>query len=387
MERLVRTALQPTGEPLIAIDGPPGVGKTTHIIERTSKWTERGAVVTFTNSAADILRARATGLGTFEAGTIYSLSWPAVKRTVRVTQGRGHKSTSPWHVRTIKSTWDTALDEYTDAAPSKQGRSHYTAAAETLHAWDGKGQPPFALADFKPIGPLKFILPLARWIAAGSPILPEESYGNLLIDEAQDMSALELRATLGLLAEGASATAYLDPGQAIFAGSKGIGDALPPAWVWAREQWRLNGGFRIGQPATDLATRVLSPYYSRPAKSFTKPGRTTNVLEWTGDKPKVGLVLGYSRASVANQFKDWDLANAAVIPSITDADAEIVMSTIHSAKGAEANDVYLLPWSRQALERLEKRSPDELRLLYVALTRARYNLHVPWQILSRIKYL
>jgi len=95
-------------------------------------------------------------------------------------------------------------------------------------------------------------------------------------------------------------------------------------------------------------------------------------------------VLGYSRAVIAKTFETWDLENTGIVPGQGDPEKTLVLSTIHSAKGAEAKDIYLLPWSKMALQRLENRDPRELRTLYVALTRAKENLYIPWNLKARI---
>jgi DNA helicase-2/ATP-dependent DNA helicase PcrA len=55
----------------------------------------------------------------------------------------------------------------------------------------------------------------------------------------------------------------------------------------------------------------------------------------------------------------------------------ILLSTIHGAKGGEADKVLVLPdLTKAALDQSDK-SPDELhRLFYVATTRAKKELHV-----------
>ena len=55
---------------IIAVDGPPGTGKTRTIIEQAAEWEGRCAVVTYTNDAAGVLRKRAPDL---HSGTVYSL--------------------------------------------------------------------------------------------------------------------------------------------------------------------------------------------------------------------------------------------------------------------------------------------------------------------------
>ena len=55
----------------------------------------------------------------------------------------------------------------------------------------------------------------------------------------------------------------------------------------------------------------------------------------------------------------------------------IIMSTIHGAKGGEADNVLLLPDITKSSVDQNDREPDELhRLFYVAVTRAKENLHI-----------
>ena len=55
----------------------------------------------------------------------------------------------------------------------------------------------------------------------------------------------------------------------------------------------------------------------------------------------------------------------------------ITMSTIHGAKGGEADNVLLLPDITKSSVDQNDREPDELhRLFYVAVTRAKENLHI-----------
>ena len=368
---------------LQAIDGPPGVGKTTKILDEIKAFSGKSAVITYTTAAAEVAKERLQDPDV-ATGTIYKLSWQPVKRSTGAVQGRGPKAGTPWRSRKVSSSWDPVLDEYQEAAPSLKPQTEERALAIELHKATGSLDP-FQLKGNRE---LKYVLPLAKWVRQNCPANEEEKYDRIFIDEAQDMSKLELEATRGLLREGGKIRAFMDPGQAIFASQKGIEDQLAPAWTLAEEQWRLQGGFRVGDPIASLASSVLESYFSRPAESFAKEGET--VLEnWDpyGGPPPRGLVLGYSRANIARWFKDWDLEETGIVPIQGNADHRIVMSTIHSAKGAEAEDVYLLPWGRNALDRLECRSPGELRLLYVALTRASKTLFLPDNLHMRVPYL
>lgn len=367
---------------LIAIDGPPGTGKTTTIIRDAGKWSSRSAVVTYTRDAAGVLEQRAPGI---QSGTIYSLTWPYVRAyTKGVT--RGFRSAGGYRERRVAHLMDPALEQYVQDAPSRQKQTLDKDLALVLHAWDGDGKPPFDLDDASPKGELRYLLPLARWVADGCPMPEEQKLETIAIDEAQDMSALEIRGALGLLQEGGMAYAYGDPGQAIFAHSKGVAHgAIPPAFVDADEVRLLDKGWRVGDPVASMAAAVLRSYWSRPASAFAAEHKTI-VMPWDEySRPNRGLVLGYSRTVVAKAFRSWGLTQTAIVPSVAKSASEAVLCTGHAAKGAEADDVYLLPWTRPGMDKLRTRNPDAIRLLYVMMTRARRRLHVPRPIMAEVR--
>ena len=367
---------------LKTIDGPPGTGKTRRIIETAKTWDKDSAVLTYTNDASAVVRSRASHL---TSGTIYSLSWPHVSPFAKGTKMMGSTVNSSYGQRKIHHLFDPALTQYEMDAPSNLPVQREDMLGRNLHAWSA-GDPPFDLWSETPKGPLKYTLPLARWVEAGCPLVEgEPTFKHIAIDEAQDMSWLELRACMGLLREDGDATAYGDPGQSIFARSKGmLGGALPPVWTSAAEKEVMEKGYRVGDPVASVASRVLSSYYKRPSSTFRAEHRT-DILTWNHNlKPFRGLVLGYSRRAVAKAFRNWNLARTGIVPTVANADKELVLATGHAAKGAEADDVYLLPWSRQAIRRLEERDTETIRLLYVMLTRARKRLHIPITLKARL---
>ena len=223
------------------------------------------------------------------------------------------------------------------------------------------------------------------WLEAGAPVPEDEQFDKLLIDESQDMSWVELRAAMALVRDGGEVWAFGDPGQAIFGNAKGMqGSALPPIWICADEHTILNKGYRVGDPVASVAANVLRSWYDRPASMF-KAEHITEITSWDASiPPRIGLVLGYSRNGVAKAFKAWGLRSTGGVPKVAEADRELVLSTGHAAKRAEANDVYLLPWSREAMSRFTLRDPATIRLLYVMLTRARKRIHIPRQLKARL---
>jgi len=367
---------------LTAFDGPPGTGKTRRIVQEASEMSKdkRIAVVTYTKDAAAIVRQRAPNI---VSGTVYSLTWPYVKDYAKTKTGVARHAAS-YQQRKIHHLFDPALEQYKADAPSSKPPHRLDEFARRLHGWS-KGNPPFKLDEHKAEAQLKFLLPMARWLEVGAPVPEEELFDMLMIDESQDMSWVELRAALSLVHAGGEVWAFGDPGQAVFGTPKGMtGNKLPPVWERADTHTVMSKGYRVGNPVAGVAAKALKSWYDRPAHTFAA-GHSTRLHVWDcAHAPRVGLVMGYSRASVAKAFVNWGLRQTGVVPKVAEADKELVLSTGHAAKGAEADDVYLLPWSRVAMERLQQKDPATLRLLYVMLTRGRKRVHVPRTLRARL---
>ena len=265
--------------------------------------------------------------------------------------------------------------DFVESSPSRKAYSPYEEAARRVHSWDGEGSPLVDIHHIQPKQGLKHILPVARWIMAGGQC--RKPYDLVIIDEGQDMSPLEIEACLHMVASDGAAYAFLDPGQAIFGSSKWAHAGLPPAWTIAGEQWQIQGGFRVGEPLASIAASVLKPVFDRDAAVFRKPGAVTEYLEWDGEVPARGLILGLSRSMVTNYaLAHGNSPTFALTAGAGSPDTEAVFSVVHAAKGFEADEVYLLDWPITWLERIARKDPAALQILYVALTRARKAVHV-----------
>jgi hypothetical protein len=267
------------------------------------------------------------------------------------------------------------IPAFTQSAPGNRRFSPYEREAQRLHAWDGTGDPLVNIDRIQPKQGLKYILPVARWVREGCKI--KDPYDLIIMDETQDMSPLEIIACLGLLTPEGRAIAFLDPGQAIFGNSKWAHAGLPPAWTMASEQFQIRGGFRVGDPLASIAASVLRPVFDRDAAVFCKDKGTTAYQEWDGTCPARGLVLGMSRSAITtyavenNASPTFALTAGAGRPEV-----EPVFSVIHSAKGFEAPEVYLLEWSLDWLDKIHTKDPAALQILYVGLTRGVDAVHV-----------
>ena len=377
---------------LTTIDGGPGTGKSTTIINNCKTiWKgKRVVVVTYTNSAADVLRLRAPWV---TSGTVYSLLWPFVGPVIPPAYRRKKhqkKAKSGYQVRSIENSRDQELNKYGKDAPSNQAKSPDFIAADMLHAWNGS--PDYVPIDLETVTPdneLQYILPIAYWLSIGGPMHESQKYDIVVIDEAQDMSALEVSAALLLLKEDGQAYAYGDPGQAIFSESKGLEiGGIPYAWEACSSHQALSQGYRCGPEVAEPASAVLSDYYQLGAHLFTAD-HSSGIHRWNpsdrGNRPKTGMVLCHSRRNVVNTFHAWGLNGTPIVPGIADPNKQLIICTGHAAKGAEADDVYVTPWARPATERLYAGDPSMVKLLYVMMTRARYRLHLPGSLAAFVE--
>ena len=79
---------------------------------------------------------------------------------------------------------------------------------------------------------------------------------------------------------------------------------------------------------------------------------------------------------VGNRDKEF-LRAVELRGALAEKDPKINLSTIHGAKGGEADNVMLMTdISRKAYEAMEKDSDDECRVFYVGVTRAKRALHI-----------
>ena len=216
------------------------------------------------------------------------------------------------------------------------------------------------------------------WTAADLVLLDEaegvadgvrHTYGHIVVDEAQDLTAMELRA-LARRCPRRSMTVLGDLAQATRAGAQRSWDDVLEhlGSPEGAEVTELDLGYRVPAPIIDFANRLLPEAAPgvRPARSVRETGDAPELVPVEGD------VDDTVRQIVATLAARWSSVGV-VVPDgveVTVASGGVVTVVVPAdAKGLEFDAVVVVEPAR-----FVPASGDEhragLRLLYVALTRA-----------------
>lgn len=302
--------------------GPPGTGKTTYLVERLRDAVSRVGgghvrVVAFSRAAALEMGARALGGANLEIprgniGTLHAAMWshlgrPPLAETRRVADD-WNRSMARDQSEVVGGdqaapSEDVELDLRVDLLPESSGDPKKLEAASLLRArlcpvedW------PEDVRDFyerwtawkESQGVLDFTDLIERGLelehAPGRPLI-------LFVDEAQDLSALELRVVRRW---GESAQTFVlagDDDQTIYTWRGASADAL--ASPLPREQMRILGkSYRLPAPILDASVRYVSRLSRRVDKQFAPSGHDGEVrsenASWSEPEAVAEIVSRYS---------------------------------------------------------------------------------------------
>jgi DNA helicase IV len=213
---------------------------------------------------------------------------------------------------------------------------------------------------------------------------PPRTYGHVVVDEAQDHSAMELRA-LGRRTPDRSMTILGDLAQATANGAQAAwADALAVLEAPRARVAELELGYRVPAPVLDFANRLLPVAAPgvRPSRSVRTAGDPPDVVACADGDDVAGAVVAAVTAAREQERSVGIVAPPAVFEPVADAleAAGIAFADGRSATGLDDGVTIVLPEAAKGLEfdavvvvepqAIAAVGAHGLRLLYIALTRA-----------------
>jgi superfamily I DNA/RNA helicase len=202
----------------------------------------------------------------------------------------------------------------------------------------------------------------------------------LIIDEAQDLSSLQWT-IINKLSEKVKGELYVagDDDQAIY---EWAGADVHQFQSFPGDREVLGQSYRLPRTIRDIGNQIISEVGSRHPKEF-RPRAEDGTVNWIVDEEEVDLSTGTWLLLGRNDYHLRRYKQLCETWQITPG-KRVRVSTIHGAKGAEADNVLLTTdCSRRVWEGLAENPDPELRVWYVAVTRAKQNLFI---LRPRTKY-
>ena len=266
-----QAALTAGPAPVLVLAGP-GAGKTRVLVGRLQWLAEQGEnmgrvlAVTFTRRAANELRERLAGVFTANHGaapqcdTLHGMAWAALRAASGdnpplllgddAARNLFRLSNPGLEAREARNLWDRlALAREGASLAHEPAQSPLAQAAANYTARKNAGQRYVDYADL-----------LDWWLAHASTLPQGERPTHVLVDEVQDLSAVQLAIVRALLpVDGSGFFGIGDPDQAIY-GFRGVTGqsetSLRACWP-GLEVYRLGQSYRSSQSVLDMARSLL----------------------------------------------------------------------------------------------------------------------------------
>lgn len=210
-----------------------------------------------------------------------------------------------------------------------------------------------------------------------APAHKNPGFSHVLVDEAQDLSSLQLTMVRWLCATAKSCWFVGDDDQSIYAFRGAAGGTLAELVASARHVVTLGQNWRSGRSIVELGNKVLA---SRPEGSgdfLREPARREAGAVALLPFERVADEVAAARAAVDRN--EVQVVLGRTHRSLEPFEAQgLKVATVHETKGLEWPGVWLQGVSAGKFPLSHADLEEERRLLYVAVTRARDRLFVSW---------
>jgi superfamily I DNA/RNA helicase len=379
------------------IIGPPGTGKTTRLLSIIDELISRGyqphdiAFLTFSRKAASEAKTRSVanrGFGPKELKfyrTIHSLAYGELGiRKEMIIQRSDYAELGEQlglHVKGFNTIEDGLIS---GMAPGDKlfflenlSRITKNTLARTFELFaddtDSYDEFLYVAERYRKFKQDKGIMDFTDLLERYLKMRRLPSFKCLIVDEAQDLSKLQWEIINKLATNMDVSYAAGDDDQAIY---KWAGADVGSFIRHAQGGEVLMQSYRLPRAIHDFGGEICSRISERTKKEFL-PRDEDGSVEWINGLDNIDmsegtwLLLGRNDYIVRAQKEFLELQFGNKVPR------RIVVSTIHGAKGAEADNVVLsLDMSRKSYEGMLLDEDSELRVWYVGVTRAKKNLYI-----------
>ena len=195
---------------------------------------------------------------------------------------------------------------------------------------------------------------------------------SLIIDEAQDLSSLQWTIINKLATRTEVIYVAGDDDQAIY---EWAGADVGQFQRFPGDHEILKQSYRLPREVSLLGNSVVSKIHKRTNKQYKDTGRQ-GAVNWILDEEEVDLSIGSWLLLGRNDYHLRRYKTLCEMWSITPG-KRVRISTIHGAKGAEADNVLLTTdMSRRCWENMIEDPDPELRVWYVGITRTRNEINL-----------
>ena len=373
--------------------GPPGTGKTTHLMSLIDKHLEAGVLpsqiglLTFTRKASSEAKSRAHEKFGFVPTdipywrTIHSLAFQQLKMSkVEMVQKPDFKELG--EMIGIQISGMSVLEDELVFGMAPGDRYFFMENLSRVRkipieqVWEEFDDDDLNWQDMKEVCRSYHLFKEHRGLSDFTDLLTNLTDDRLpelevlLVDEAQDLSLLQWDIIKRMAKKARHTYVAGDDDQAIY---KWAG-ADSTTFTSIKGTYKiLRQSYRLSQRVQELGQSIITRVQNRKRKTF-RPTSHTGEICYASHEEDVDLSTGSWILLGRNQYQ---LGSLRRLREEYDNSSRIKVSTIHGIKGGEADHVLLLTdIARRTYDRMEENPDDEHRVFYVAITRARESVHI-----------
>jgi len=364
-------------EPRIVVHAGAGTGKTTTLVERIAWLLRRGVqprdllVCTFTRNAAEEMTRRVQSIYRTElpyCATIHALALKLLGGTQELARRGVQLLSDEEYLLEAARMAEYAPESLEHLSPAElllqvqrahEEQSYSPDLAELAERWDER---------LRGIGRWDFGMLLTETLREP----PRRRFRHLLVDEAQDLSALQLNWLAHHQASGASLYLVGDENQSLYSFRGSLPGVLADQVAAGAKLYSITENFRCARSVLEHANNVIA-FNSNPLAQPLAATRTEQGLVEVRAFENVAEEVEAARQALHTNPSHVVLVRTRELTEPF-RNCGLNARTIHESKGLEWDHVWVAAMELGVLPHVLGSRAEERRLCYVAMTRARQTL-------------